>query len=73
MEESKMMKNDRKMKNLENFKTSFLFEVVYCSTLNKNIAYFSLMRNTSLYLIFLYFLHKSEKYSGFRGEFYFEK
>ena len=73
MEESKMMKNDRKIKNLENFKTRFLFEVVYCSTLNKNIAYFSLMRNTSLYLIFLYFYINLEKYSGFRGEFYFEK
>jgi len=73
MEESKMMKNDRKMKNLENFKTRFLFEVVYCSTLNKNIAYFSLMRNTSLYLIFLYFYINLKKYSGFRGEFYFEK
>ena len=55
MEELKMMKNDRKMKKIENFKTRFLFEVVYCSTLNKNIAYFTLVRNYSLYLIFLYF------------------
>ena len=67
------MKNDRKMKNLENFKTRFLFEVVYCSTLNKNIAYFSLMRNTSLYLVFLYFYMNLENYSEFRGEFYSEK
>ena len=41
MEELKMMKNDRKMKKIENFKTRFLFEVVYCSTLNKNVSYFS--------------------------------
>ena len=68
-----MMKNDRKMKNLENFKTRFLFEVVYCSTLNKNIAYFSLMRNTSLYLIFSYFYMNLENYGEFRGEFYSEK
>ena len=66
MEESK---NDRKIKKLENFKTLFLFEVVYCSTLNKNIAYFSLMRNISLYLIFLYFYINLGKYSEFRGEF----
>ena len=73
MGELKMMKNDRKMKNLENFKTRFLFEMVYCSTLNKNIAYFSFYKNASLYLIFLYFYINLEKYSGFRGEFYFEK
>ena len=73
MEDSKMMKNDRKMKRLENFKTRFLFDVVYCSTLNKNIAYFSLIRNTSLYLIFLYFYINLEECGGFRGEFYTEK
>ena len=67
------MKNDRKMKKLENFKTRFLCWVVYCSTLNKNIAYFSLTRNISLYLIFLYFYINLEKYSGFRGESHFEK
>ncbi len=67
------MKNDRKMKKLENFKTRFLFEVVYCSTLNKNIAYFSLIRNTSLYLMFLYFYINLENYSEFRGEFCSEK
>ena len=68
-----MNENDRKMKNLENFKTRFLFEVVYCSTLNKNIAYFIFMRNASLYLIFLNFYINLEKYNGFRGEFYPEK
>ena len=73
MEESKMMKNDRKMKNLENFKTRFLFEVVYCSTLNKNIAYFHPTRNASLYLIFLYFYINFGIYSKFKGEFYLQK
>ena len=47
MEGLKMNENDRKMKNLENFKTRFLFEVVYCSTLNKNVSYFHLNRNTN--------------------------
>ena len=37
MKESKLMKNDRKKRKLENFKTRFLFEVV-----------FSLMKDTSL-------------------------
>ena len=73
MEELKMVKNDRKMKKLENFKTHFLSEVVYCPTLNKNIAYFSFIRISSLYLIFLYFYINLGKYSGSRGEFYFEK
>jgi hypothetical protein len=69
MGELKMMKNDRKMENLENFKTRFLFEVVYCSTLNKNIAYFSLMRNTGLYLIFLYFYINLENIVDLEGSF----
>ena len=67
------MKSDRKMKNLENFKTRFLFEAVYCSTLNKNIAYFSLVRNVSLYLAFLHFCVNLENCGEFRGEFYLEK
>ena len=73
MEELKMIEIPLILKNLEDFKTRFLFEVVYCSTLNKNIAYFSFIVNASLYLIFLYFYINLEKYNEFRGEFYYEK
>ena len=69
MYELKTMKFCVKYEKSENFKRCFLFEVVYCSTLNKNVSYFHLMRNVSLYLVFLYFYVNSEKYCIFKGEF----
>ena len=48
----------------ENFKRRFLFEVVYCSTLNKNVSYFHLDRNINYQLRLFNFLDFLLKYKG---------
>lgn len=65
------IKNDKKTKKSENFKTRFLFRVVYCSTLKKNIAYFHEIKYICSKLTFLHFYTKNKVYSEFRGEFHF--